>query len=66
MCPECGGKTKVTDSRKNFKINNVTYRRRKCLKCGFVFSTYEIGDDTYNKLFKAYRIYERIERMMEK
>lgn len=63
MCPECGSyNTRVTDSRKNFKIVNVTYRRRVCEKCHRKFSTYELNAKEYDKLFKAYRLYETIKR----
>ena len=39
MCPFCGSaETKVTDKR---DCQNVTRRRRECLKCGKRFTTYE-------------------------
>jgi len=63
MCPECGSyNTRVLDSRKNFKIVNVTYRRRECEKCKRRFSTYELNSREYDRLFKAYRFYETVKR----
>jgi len=38
-CPHCKGKTKVFDTRLN-PDNNVR-RRRRCMKCGYRFSTIE-------------------------
>ena len=40
-CPACPGGTRVGDSRSVIKTN--TYRRRrKCLRCGERFTTYEL------------------------
>lgn len=39
-CYDCGSNTKVVDSRER-ELGQL-YRRRKCLKCGFTFSTIEI------------------------
>jgi transcriptional repressor NrdR len=39
-CPNCKGKTDVIDSRINPK--KQIRRRRKCMKCGYRFSTIEI------------------------
>jgi hypothetical protein len=38
LCPECQGKTKVFDSR---EIEGGTWRRRRCVTCGFSFTTAE-------------------------
>lgn len=38
-CPECGNKTKVTDTRKPSGVEAI--RRRVCEKCGYVFFTVE-------------------------
>lgn len=40
MCPECSGKTKVIETR---RVENVTYRKRKCVErgCGASFVTEE-------------------------
>lgn len=40
VCIHCGGKTKVGNSRRQQRGNQV-WRRRQCLKCGAVFSTLE-------------------------
>ncbi|MEM2933180.1 MAG: transcriptional regulator NrdR [Candidatus Pacearchaeota archaeon] len=38
ICPYCSGNTKVLDKR---DTEDVTRRRRECLKCGKRFTTYE-------------------------
>ena len=38
-CPECGGNTRVLDSR---KYAGAVYRKRKCKLCHFIFWTEEI------------------------
>lgn len=48
-CFDCGGDTTVVDSRLHY--SGGIYRRRKCLVCGFLFSTMEIEcsmDQDYN------------------
>ena len=40
ICPECKGKTKVTDSRAHAE-GALIKRRRLCLNCGLRFTTYE-------------------------
>lgn len=40
MCPVCGGKLKVVDTR-HIKKDNSTVRRRRCMHCGFLFYTQE-------------------------
>jgi hypothetical protein len=40
MCPKCNGKTSVIESR-NRKSDNDIRRRRKCIKCDYLFTTYE-------------------------
>ncbi|HUY85372.1 MAG TPA: hypothetical protein VMU97_02555, partial [Candidatus Dormibacteraeota bacterium] len=40
VCVHCGDKTKVSNSRRQHKGNQV-WRRRQCLQCGAVFSTTE-------------------------
>lgn len=42
LCVNCGGDTRVTESR-NF--GDCVIRRRKCLDCSFVFFTSELVDD---------------------
>lgn len=46
-CPNCGGMTKVLDSRPN---EDSTKRRRECLDCKQRFSTVEIDADYYETL----------------
>jgi transcriptional regulator NrdR family protein len=43
VCIYCGGDTKVTNSRHNKHANKV-WRRRQCLQCNAIFSTYEAAD----------------------
>lgn len=40
VCVYCGTKTQTINSR-HLKRNNSTWRRRKCLKCGAIFTTNE-------------------------
>jgi transcriptional repressor NrdR len=40
VCLYCGSETKVINSRRQ-KRNNQVWRRRKCLACGAVFTTHE-------------------------
>lgn len=40
VCTYCGGKTEVTNSRHQKRVNQV-WRRRHCLNCGATFSTHE-------------------------
>jgi transcriptional regulator NrdR family protein len=39
-CPECGGKTKVENTKSD---EWHVYRQRRCIKCGFRFYTEESG-----------------------
>jgi transcriptional regulator NrdR family protein len=43
VCIQCGGRTQVINSRPQLRINNI-WRRRKCLRCGIIFSTSEEVD----------------------
>lgn len=53
-CPLCDGVTEVIDSR-NAPDNSIR-RRRKCIKCGHRYSTYEIIEDKEDlKILKFYR-----------
>lgn len=38
-CPKCGKESRVTDSRERMM---GIYRRRKCLSCGYKFSSFEV------------------------
>lgn len=51
ICPNCEGYTSVYDSR--LTTGNRFRRRRKCLDCGFRFTTYE---EIANKEFDAENI----------
>lgn len=42
-CDECGSDSSVYDSRKSPR--GFILRQRKCLSCGFRWSTYEVRDD---------------------
>lgn len=39
-CPKCGGRLKTFDSRPR---DGSVYRRKRCLACGYTFSTIEIS-----------------------
>jgi transcriptional regulator NrdR family protein len=43
VCIYCGGKTQVTNSRPQKRLNQ-TWRRRECYSCQAIFSTNEIAD----------------------
>lgn len=45
-CPICFSKTATSDSRTS---SDHTKRRRKCLSCGYRFTTIEIDMDSYRK-----------------
>lgn len=49
-CPNCGGDTKVIDSRQQ---EDSVYRRRECLVCKDRFSTTEIDIEMYQKITKT-------------
>lgn len=49
LCPICGKKTEVIDSRSD--CESVS-RKRKCLECGYRFCTVEIDEDLYKKISK--------------
>lgn len=66
VCPNCGGKTTVTDSRAGRTSialsGSVVRRRRKCLnsECGFRMSTYEIGETSARHLMRVSKLLEKI------
>ncbi len=43
VCLYCGHKTSVVNSRSQKKTNQ-TWRRRKCLSCGAIFTSVELAD----------------------
>lgn len=49
LCPVCGEKTEVLDSRSDCES---VKRKRKCLECGYRFYTVEIDEDLYKKISK--------------
>ena len=58
-CPKCESTSnQVTITRTGRGVNeirtdlNYTYRRRKCLNCGFMFSTRELTEEEYKKSIK--------------
>jgi len=72
ICPYCNNaETKVTDKRDS---NEVTRRRRECLKCGRRFTTYErvelelsvIKKDGKREPFNRSKLYEGVAKSLEK
>ncbi len=72
LCPYCNtSETKVTDKRDS---NEITRRRRECLKCSRRFTTYErveldlsvLKKDGKREQFNRAKIYEGIARSLEK
>lgn len=49
-CPKCNSKdTTVNDSRES---GTMTRRRRECMACNHVFTTYELSKEEYDKKIK--------------
>lgn len=49
-CPQCGGRMEVKDSRPtNYHNRGSIRRRRKCRKCHWALTTYEIMDNAVQK-----------------
>lgn len=65
-CPNCGGETKVVDSRPQ---EDGVQRRRECLECKERFKTVEIDSELYQKLLyaptKAEIVYKSIGKLMD-
>ena len=63
-CPNCGGDTKVIDSRPQ---EDSVHRRRECLTCKERFSTTEIDLQMYDKIANASlaAIQEKMNEAME-
>ena len=53
ICPECGGKTRVLDTRFNDEHNEI-YRRRTCPICNHIFFTMEFEADYTLAFAKSY------------
>ena len=49
-CPNCNGETIVTKSRCH---DDYTERRKKCVRCGYRFSTIEIDSDMYERIIRS-------------
>ena len=48
-CPNCpSNESKVVDSR--HRKSGEIWRRRRCLKCGTTFSTYEVSEEVFKTL----------------
>lgn len=45
-CPVCGAKTRITDVRPQVDFNR---RRRRCIECGYRFTTYEVDKDIWER-----------------
>lgn len=41
ICPKCGGKVRTIETRPN-PYNNQNRRRKRCMKCDYRFTTYEL------------------------
>jgi len=72
LCPYCSsGETKVTDKRDS---NEITRRRRECLKCSKRFTTYErveldlnvIKKDGKRESFNRDKLYGGVSKSLEK
>ena len=55
-CEKCSGKLRVIDSVNS--PDNVIYRKRKCVNCGFIFYTIEF-DVEYSDIKKEWNKYYR-------
>ena len=51
-CRRCGSGTQVINSRVRISEPDRVYRRRRCLKCGERFTTYEVREEVL-KLVEA-------------
>ena len=63
ICPKCGGRSKVKDSR---PADDGTYRRRECLACGHLFTTYEISDVQKARYEQTVQLYTVIKSIINK
>lgn len=59
-CPKCGEESRVTDSRE--RMTGI-YRRRKCLGCGYKFSSFEVvaNKGTSGKIRQLYNTLSSID-----
>ena len=71
-CPKCESTSnQVTITRTGRGANeirtdlNYTYRRRKCLNCGFMFSTRELTEEEYKKDLHYHHLNELVKLSVE-
>ena len=71
-CPKCESTSnQVTITRTGRGVNeirtdlNYTYRRRKCLNCGFMFSTRELTEEEYKKDLHYHHLNELVKLSVE-
>lgn len=71
-CPQCESTAnQVTITRTGRGANeirtdlNYTYRRRKCLNCGFMFSTRELTEEEYKKDLHYHHLNELVKLTVE-
>ena len=71
-CPKCESTSnQVTITRTGRGANeirtdlNYTYRRRKCLNCGFMFSTRELTEEEYKKDLHYHHLNELVKLTVE-
>lgn len=57
VCIYCNGKTRVFNSRRQVRNNNV-WRRRKCLSCGAIFTSVESPDLSSSLSVNRMGVYE--------
>lgn len=60
LCPECSNKTEVDATRKHESRANVLRRRRRCVNCGYRFTTYEIPAAEWERWQAAEKTLEEI------
>lgn len=60
-CPICGGNTEVRDSRP--KVDTI-YRRRRCVKCNYRFSTVEVEAERHTTKKKVDTALENLKVML--
>jgi len=63
-CPICQSPTEISDSE---EINNIVKRKRKCLKCGNEFMTFEEIQEPINpNILKVIKVQSNWRKMFEK
>jgi len=68
ICPKCGGQTNVKDSRKKTREGSkfvALWRRRACVKCGHVYTTYEITGASMKALLNLAKKSEQLLQHIE-